>query len=91
MACNYHLLGKVAEESEDFDSAENLYNQSLEIWLSQSDYYTIAFAYQGLGRIARKRQNFNLAIDFTQRAIDIFYKFKDIYNAEKARDDFHQI
>jgi len=74
IAVCYHQLGRIAEERQQFDVAEQWYRKALEIKERLGLERDAATVYHQLGRIAQERQQFDVAEQWYREALEIFDK-----------------
>ena len=67
----YHQLGRVAEERQQFDQAEQWYRRALEIYERLGLERNAASDYHQLGMVAQDRQQFDQAEQWYRRALGI--------------------
>jgi len=72
MSTAYHQLGRIAEERQQFDQAEQWYKKALEIRERLGLERDAANEYHQLGRIAQERQQFDQAEQWYKKALEIF-------------------
>lgn len=71
----------IAQEQQDFASAEARYKNSLEIKEENDDEYGAAITYHQLGRIAEEQRDFQAAEEWYQKSLAIKEKQGDEYGA----------
>jgi len=71
IAVGYHQLGRIAEERQRFDEAEQWYRKALEIFERLGLERDAADDYHQLGRIAEERQRFDEAEQWYRKALEI--------------------
>jgi tetratricopeptide (TPR) repeat protein len=71
IAVGYHQLGTIAQERQQFDTAEEWYKKALEIFERLGLERDAATTYHNLGIIAQERQQFDSAEDWYKKALEI--------------------
>ena len=76
-AGTYHQLGRVAEEQQEWQEAEQHYRKAIEIFLENNDRYSQGDLYHQLGIVAQKQQHWQEADNYYQQALKIYGEFND--------------
>jgi tetratricopeptide (TPR) repeat protein len=79
LASVYHNLGRVAEESREWEQAKHSYQQALDIKIQLNDVYSQASTYYHLGIITEELKEFEQAKQYCQQALDIYVQFNALY------------
>src|SRR5438477_10691116 len=85
-AATLHELGRIAQERRQFNEAERLYRQSLDIASRLGNEDGQARNLHQLGKIAALQGKANEAEQFYSRAEAIFLRLNDLDNLAIARD-----
>lgn len=80
-ASAYHQLAIIMFEQGDFDAAEKLFKQALEIAPEESDRIGTAQTYCELGNISRARRDFDTATKWYKQALELLPKYSEDHNA----------
>ncbi len=83
-----HLLGIIAQEQRDFDTAEQWFRKSLAIKEKQRDKHGAAITYHQLGRIAEEQRDFAAAEQWYRKSLAIEEKQG---NEHGAAITYHQL
>jgi tetratricopeptide (TPR) repeat protein len=72
MSKSYHHLGRLAQDRQDYDTAEPLYRRALDIAERIGDQAGTATSYHQLGVLAQLRGDYDTAEPLYRRALEIF-------------------
>jgi tetratricopeptide (TPR) repeat protein len=76
-ARNYHGLGLVAQEQQQWEQAEQYYQHALQMKIEYNDRYSQATTYGQLGLLELDRKHWSQARDYLLHALEIFIAYED--------------
>jgi tetratricopeptide (TPR) repeat protein len=88
IAITYHNLGNVAGEQQQWQQAEQYYQQALQIYIEYNDRYAQASTYRQLGIVAQKQGQWQQAEQYYQQALQIYIEYNDRYAQAST---YHQL
>jgi tetratricopeptide (TPR) repeat protein len=86
VSSSLHTLGRLAQDTGDYDEARKLYQQSLEIKQELGDRNGIAFSFAQLALMEEKLGRIKIAVELTAKAEYIFNEISNPFLAERARN-----
>jgi len=87
-AVTYHNLGRVAQETRQWQRAQHYYQQALAICVKFGDRHSQARTYHQLGSMAQETRQWQRARHYYQQALAIKVEFGDRYNQAGT---YHQL
>jgi len=83
-AGTYHQLGSVAQERQQWEQAEQYYQQALQLYVEYNDRYSQASTYHNLGILEREREQWTQAREYLLRALEIYVNYQDHENIART-------
>lgn len=84
VAISYHQLGRLAKEQQQWDRAEQYYQQALQIFIDSNDFSKQAGTYNNLGIMAQEQRHWDKAEQYHHQALQIFIDTDDNYEQAKT-------